>query len=432
MVKFNKKLSSKKKTFRNNIKNFSLDSKLIKEELKTAKIKENKQIKINKNKDKKDLLKKNEILKKNKIELNSKLKKKIKLTKKLLRLETEKVNNAIEYIKNQNKELSEKFNKIFHNNFYAYIILKNKITEEIDSFKDQEFKEKTKKFSKFEIEKVGDLNDALVLDSNRHKVKNFFFKLPIDIINEENNLKILLVNSGIEPNNSKLNKNTEKHKKKIKQTKNIDEENYKFVEKLMESKFKNESNLKEKQEEQFIANFEDKIEIKSLEEFIEMIKNVKQKSNLNMLYKVIICDERLKSKLNNIFSSCNSKINFDSKSKNKFFNHYDDIIDVYFLNFGNNNPKNLENVNLCLDLAQKRCLVKNINNKIFKIKFSNTSNSEDEIKRNLEYLTVNLTSFLLAKSNKYNNVKAVVIRSENSIPLTLYGDLDVDEIEYFN
>lgn len=420
MVKFNNKLSKKKKINHKTIKNMSLESKHVKDS-----------IKLNKPKDKKNNITKkeiktNDLLKKNKIELNSKLKKKIKLTKKLLKLDSEKLHKAIEYIKNQNQDLSENCGKLFFNNIYAYIVLKNKITEEIDSFKVQEFKDKTKKYSKFEIEKVGDLNNSLVNDSNKHKIKNFFFKLPVDFPDAENNLKILLVNSGLENSKKKINDNKPK-----KEFKDKDQENYKLVEKLMEVKYKDQQ-VSEKQEEQFITLFENKIEIKNSEDFINMIKNTKNKLNLNFLYKNFICDEKLKSRINNIFINSNGiHDNNDKVSKKKFFNSFDDFIDVHFLNFVNREQKNLENINVSLDLSQRRSIVKNLNDKIFKIKFSNTSNNLDEIKRNLEYLSVNLTSYLLSKSNKFNTVKAIVIKSENSIPITLYGELDVQEIEYF-
>jgi len=419
MVKANYKLSSKKKSNYKTIKNLSLESKHIKDDLKFTKI-----IKETNN-HKKTGIKKNDILKKNKIELNSKLKKKIKLTKKLLKLDSEKVQNAILYIKKQNEEISEKFGKQFFNNFYAYIILKNKITEEIDSFKEQEFKEKTKKYSKFEIEKVGDLNDPLVNEANKHKIKNFFFKLPVDFTDEENRLKILLVNSGTE-NSNKIKTEENKNKKQIKDK---DEESYKLVEKLMEVKYKDQQ-VSEKQKEQFISLFENKIDIKGLDEFINMVKSTKNKLNLNYLYKNFICDEKLKSRLNNI-SLSNKANNVEKGSKNKFFNSFDDIIDVQFLNYGNKEQKNMENIIISLDLSQRRSIVKNLNNKIFKIKFSNTSNNDDEIKRNFENLSINLTSFLLSKSNKFNNVKTIVMKSENSIPITIYGELDVEEYEYF-
>jgi len=426
MVKFNNKPSfknnQKKQSFKNKLKNFSFENKFNKTE---SKIK-NKEIQ---KEPEKKASKKPDLLKKHKIELNSKLKKKIKLTKKLLKIEDEKINHVIEYIKKQNAELSEKFQKPFYNNFYAYIILKNKLTEEIDSYETQEFKEKTKKFSKFEIEKVGDLNDPLVTETKANKIKNFFFKLPFDFSDDENNLKILLINSSQE--NNKSEQNTNKKRELKKKTQNQDEENYIFIEKIMEAKFKNEPTVSDKQEEQFFSNFESKIEVKNLNQFIELLKNTKQKLNLNFLYRTFICDEKLKSRINNIFSSNSSSNKSEKDSKNKFFNFFDDIIDVHFVNNLNNESKNFENISLSLDLSQKRSLVKNLNNRIFKIKFSNTSNNNEAIKKNLEYLSVNLTSFLLSKSNKYNNIKAIVIKSENSIPVTIYGNLDVDEIEYF-
>ena len=83
-------------------------------------------------------------------------------------------------------------------------------------------------------------------------------------------------------------------------------------------------------------------------------------------------------------------------------------------------------------MAKKNYLCKNLDNKIFKVKLSNCSNTKEAIKKNLNYVLYNLTSFLLAKSNKYNNIKSIVIKSENSIPITIYGDLDIDEVEYFN
>lgn len=422
MAKFNNKLSNKKKLNKKSLKNLSLEGKHIKNDLKPTKSP------VPPSKPSKTVVKKNEILQKNNIELNSKLKKKIKLTRKLLKLDNEKVQNAIEYIKNQNLEISEKFGKQFFNNYYAYIILKNKITEEIDSFKVQEFKEKTKKYSKLEIEKVGDLNDPLASESFKHKVKNFLFKLPVGFTDEANNLKILLVNNPAEINNT--NKNQEKKNNNKKEKKDKEEENYKLVEKLMEAKYKDQQ-VSEKQEGQFISLFESKIEIKEINEFIEMLKSTKNKLNLNFLYKIFICDEKLKSRLNNIFAANDDNNVLKKISKYKFFNSFDDIIDVHFVNDGNKQQKNLENINISLDLAQRRSLVKNLNNKIFKIKFSNASNNNDEIKRNLEYLSINLTSFLLAKSNKFNNVKAIVIKSENSIPISIFGELGVDEIESF-
>jgi len=252
----------------------------------------------------------------------------------------------------------------------------------------------------------------------------------VDFTDETNNLKILLVNNGLESTNSNKNKNTDKKNKK-KEEKDKNEENYKLVEKLIEAKYKHQQ-VFEKQEERFISLFERKIEIKDQNEFIEVVKNTKNKLNLNFLYKIFICDEKLKSRLNNIFAA--NKVNkedFKNASKNKLFNSFDDKIDVHFVNNVNKEHKNIENINVSIDLVQRRSLVKNLNYKVFKIKFSNTSNNNEEIKRNLDYISINLTSFLLAKSNKFNNVKAIVINSENSIPMTIYGEMDVEEIEYF-
>lgn len=444
MVKKNSKFNTKKNLNFNNskkqrFKNMNLETRHIKEDMKKQKSFEISNGMIHSDKDKlthKKIIKKNENIKKLKIELNSKLKKKINSTKKILKFDDEKVDRAIKYIISNNEDLRKKFNKEFYNNFYAYLIFKNSITEDIDSFEVQEFKDKTKKYSKFEIEKVGDLNDPLVINNDKKKIKNFFFKLPVNFMNDKNNLKILLVNHDTEkPKASKNNNpisNTNK-RDEIKDNKNSpDLQNYQLVEKLMENKFKEIEKISQKNEEDYIKKFENIIDIKSEKDFIEILKSSRQKINLNFLYKIFICNEKIKSRINHIFQAANSKVNSENSSKTNFFNSYDDLVDMHFINYGKNINANLDNMNLSLNICAKRSLVKNLNNKIFKIKFSNCSNTEEEIKRNLNYLAINLTSFILAKSNKYNNLKAIVIKSENSVPLIVHGELDIAEIEYFN
>ena len=97
--------------------------------------------KIDNEKINKQLKKKNSI-----IELNSRLKKKILKTKNSLKLKEDVIDSAINFIKKENSEISEKLNHKIFGNFYAYIVLKNKITEEIDSFEKQEFDKKQKNF----------------------------------------------------------------------------------------------------------------------------------------------------------------------------------------------------------------------------------------------------------------------------------------------
>jgi len=426
-----KNKSKKKLTSNNSIKKINQKTNTNTNPNNQIKPTENKQIKLNINK---QLKKKNAV-----IELNSKLKKKILNTKKFLNLKEDVIDSAINYIKKENSEISEKLNQKFYGNFYAYIVLKNKITDEIDSFKKQEFEKKIKKFSKFEIEKAEDPKD--LLDNNHKKLKNFYYKLPLDVIDEENNLKILIVNKPCINNNKNNN-----HKKNYSFGKNEDSK-IELYEKLLKTKIekinleennnnnnKNNNHREEKAlliEKNFQEIFDKKIEIYSEEEFIDIIKRSKNKTNLNFLYKQIICDNKLKQRINDIFKkfikndsdSNNDKDN--NKDNLKMFNNFDRYIDVDFFD------NDITSLNLALNLSLKRNLVKNLNDKIFKIKFSNCSSKNEDIKANLKNLCYNLSSILLEKSNKYNNVKSILIKSENSIPFTIQGELGIDEIDYF-
>jgi hypothetical protein len=283
---------------------------------------------------------------------SSKLNKRLKHTIKKLQLDKEKIKKAILAIKKINTDLTEKTNLDFFNNIYVNIIFKNPLDTE-----------ENKKF------------------------KNRFFKLPFKLATEQSNLKVCFINNDLIP---EKNKNSQKNEK----NKSNENENELLLEKLS------------------LPN-EEQVDILTNDEFRELLKKTKNKTNLNFIYSTILSDDRLLTKYKQILR-----------------NDYDKL-DIYYYNIKVKKNELFQYFGSLIQTSLVSALLKNIDNKLFQIKLANCSMDNKSILTNTVKLIYKTVSWILESSQKHNSVKAIVLRSENSPPFPIYNELDTDDLVYF-
>ncbi len=76
-------------------------------------------------------------------------------------------------------------------------------------------------------------------------------------------------------------------------------------------------------------------------------------------------------------------------------------------------------------------LVRNIDNRLFLIKLANTGQENNAIYQNIMKIAIKVVSYILSSSQKHNSIKTLIIKSDNSIPFTIFGDMHVDDLVYF-
>jgi len=176
--------------------------------------------------------------------------------------------------------------------------------------------------------------------------KNKLFKLPNSIINPTNNLKIILVSNEI-TNNNLFNDNTIS----------------------MTNKFE---------------NIEEHVECLKEEHFVNMVKEVKFKDNLNYLYRMIVSDNKFNFKLQKTVTK---------KTYKK--------LDTLNLNI-NNTAKGKLYIKTILKNIYTGGLMKKLNDNIFSMKVANCGMTLEEIFKNVKVEIYKLVSEILERSDKHN------------------------------
>jgi hypothetical protein len=295
-----------------------------------------------------------DLLEKQKVKVNSKMKKKLKTTFKKLQFNEDNLVNSIKAIKLQNEEKNKKPIESEYENIYLYILLKNQIQKQ----------EKTE----FDIE----------TSENLKKLKNKIIKLPCDLINEENQLKIGLIVED------------EKEQKNL------------------------EESLKLTEEE------EENLEILSLNDFSQFVKSLKTEKksvNINSIYHMIIASDKIKNRINQILNTSTKR---SSQVDTIYYKQQKSLNDF------------LQNL---ISLSAKSSLLKVVNtNKstnVFKIKIANTAMKNSEVYKNVKTSLYRIVSLILASLTKYTAVKAVVLKSQSSLPFEIYEKIDEEDLEIF-
>jgi len=144
----------------------------------------------------------------------------------------------------------------------------------------------------------------------------------------------------------------------------------------------------------------------------------------------IITKDELKSNnknLKNIDLDNQYQIFVSNNSNNIYLNKKWDI--VYY---NNNNFDIIKNV--IEKIYKGATVIKMINKKdnILKIKFGYTNMNEDELIDNAYRLIYKTIPFVLSNAEKYNGIENIIIKTKKSIPFIVFGNIDAENINYYN
>lgn len=168
----------------------------------------------------------------------------------------------------------------------------------------------------------------------------------------------------------------------------------------------NDLSLKEKEH---LLTIDNQLKVISIEEMKNKINQLRKNdipvNQLNYIYSIFLIDVKLNSHLK----------------------EYSNDIDICFYN--NMKKKNyLENI---VERVNKGAsLLKRIKtNRIFKVKCSSVNMDSNQIKDNIQTIIYEGTSYILAHSQKHNGIECIVLKTEDSIPLTIYGTIPSECID---
>ena len=165
-----------------------------------------------------------------------------------------------------------------------------------------------------------------------------------------------------------------------------------------------EDKLTEKEKNNLKALTNSKIDIITKEELKNNIKNLKN-VNLDNQYQIFISNVK-----NNIY--LNKKWDIVYYTQNKF-----EIIQ-----------------NLIEKVYKGATVIKFVNkkNNIVKLKFGYTNMNKDELTDNAYRLLYKTISFVLSKVEKYNGIENIIIKTSNSIPFCAFGNINPENINFYN
>ena len=302
-------------------------------------------------------------------------------------------------------------------------IKKSKInSNEIRESKKDNLKEKSTKIKskKFSIKVTSKMKKKLKYTQNKLKIDKIKIKKIIShIIKEEPPI--------IKQNNEKMKEEDNSDIEGIRQEGGVsiylyitlkkdlnDEEKRIFKNKLLKIKYPMindiiylcliEDKLTNDEKEKLKELTDNRIDIITKEEFKNNIKNV-ENINLDNQYQLFI-------------SNINDNINFDKKldvvyyQKNKFEIIKDLIENIY----------------------KGATVIKMVNkkNNIFKIKFGYTNMDKEELIDNAYRLIYKSIPYILSNVEKYNGIENILIKTKNSIPFNLFGNINPEDINNFN
>jgi hypothetical protein len=286
-----------------------------------------------------------------------------------------------------------------------------------DNIKEKNTKIKSKKFS---IKVTSKMKKKLKYTQNKLKIDKIKIKKIIShIIKEEPPI--------IKQNNKKMKEKDNSDEEDIGQEGGVsiylyitlkkelnDEEKRIFKNKLLKIKYPMindiiylcliEDKLTNDEKDKLKELTDNRIDIITKEEFKNNIKNL-ENIDLDNQYQLFI-------------SNINNNINFDKKldvvyyQKNKFEIIKDLIGNIY----------------------KGATVIKMVNkkNNIFKIKFGYTNMDKEELTDNAYRLIYKSIPFILSNVEKYNGIENILIKTKESIPFNLFGNINPEDINNFN
>ena len=165
-----------------------------------------------------------------------------------------------------------------------------------------------------------------------------------------------------------------------------------------------EDKLSKEEKEKLMQMTKERMDIISKEDLINNKKNLK-KIDLENQYQIFISNVK-----NNIYLNKNWDIIY--YQTNKF-----EII-----------------YNLINKVINGATIIKLLNkkNNIIKIKFGYTNMNIEELVDNAYRTILKAISFVLSNSEKYNGIENILIKTKKSIPFTIYGNINAENINDFN
>ena len=165
-----------------------------------------------------------------------------------------------------------------------------------------------------------------------------------------------------------------------------------------------EDKLSKEEKEKLLQLTKERMDIISKEDLINNKKNLK-KIDLENQYQIFISNVK-----NNIYLNKNWDIIY--YQTNKF-----EII-----------------YNLINKVINGATIIKLLNkkNNIIKIKFGYTNMNIEELVDNAYRTILKAISFVLSNSEKYNGIENILIKTKKSIPFTIYGNINAENINDFN
>ena len=165
-----------------------------------------------------------------------------------------------------------------------------------------------------------------------------------------------------------------------------------------------EDKLSKEEKEKLMQMTKERMDIISKEDLISNKKNLK-KIDLENQYQIFISNVK-----NNIYLNKNWDIIY--YQTNKF-----EII-----------------YNLINKVINGATIIKLLNkkNNIIKIKFGYTNMNIEELVDNAYRTILKSISFVLSNSEKYNGIENILIKTKKSIPFTIYGNINAENINDFN
>ena len=165
-----------------------------------------------------------------------------------------------------------------------------------------------------------------------------------------------------------------------------------------------EDKLSNEEKDKLMELVNSKIDIITKDELKDNIKNIKD-IDLDNQYQIFISNMK-----NNIF--LNKKLDILYYQSSKFEIIYNLIDKIY-------------NGATIIKLLDK-------NKKILKIKFGYTNMNIEELEDNAYRTILKAISFTLSNSEKYNGVENILIKTKKSIPFSIFGNINPENINNYN
>ena len=67
-------------------------------------------------------------------------------------------------------------------------------------------------------------------------------------------------------------------------------------------------------------------------------------------------------------------------------------------------------------------------NNMLKIKFGYTNMNKEQLVDNAYRMILKAISFTLSNSQKYNGIENIILKTKNSIPFSIYGNINAENI----